>query len=119
MIYIIDDDKNVLRGFQLLLRSEGLESTAFECAEEFIKSWDQDENDILILDIQMPGMGGCHLLEYLEKKNLHLPVIVVTAYDELVSRNSSLRYGTLAYLLKPVESEALLNIIKQALIRLN
>jgi len=119
MIYIVDDDKYVLRGFQLLLRSEGLESTAFECAEEFIKSWDQDENDILILDIHMPGMDGCHLLEYLEKKNLHLPVIIVTSYDELESRNCSIKYGTLAYLLKPVESEELLNIIKQYLIRIN
>ena len=112
MIYIVDDDKYVLRGFQILLKSEGLESTAYESAEEFIKSWDEDEDDILILDIHMPGMSGCNLLEDLEKRNLHLPVIIVTAYDEPASRNCSKRYGTLAYLLKPVESETLLNLIK-------
>jgi FixJ family two-component response regulator len=112
VIYIIDDDKYVLRGFQILLKSEGLESTAFESAEEFINSGDVEDDDILILDIHMPGMNGCNLLEELEKRNLHPPVIIVTAYDEPASRNCSNRYGTLAYLLKPVESETLLNLIK-------
>jgi FixJ family two-component response regulator len=119
VIYIVDDDKYVLRGFQILLRSEGLESTVCECVEEFIKSWNQDENDLLILDMHMPGMNGCNLLEYLENKNLHLPVIIVTAYDEQASRNCSKRYGTLAYLLKPVEGEILLNLIKNSLQKVN
>jgi FixJ family two-component response regulator len=112
VIYIVDDDKYVLRGFQILLKSEGLESTTFENTEEFIKLWDEDENDLLILDIHMPGMSGCNLLENLEMRNLHPPVIIVTAHDEQESRNCSKKYGTLAYLLKPVESEILLGIIK-------
>jgi FixJ family two-component response regulator len=119
VIYIVDDDKYVLRGFQILLKSEGLESTAYESAEEFIKSWDQDENNLLILDMHMPGMNGCNLLEYLESKGLNIPVIIVTAYDEEASRNCSLRYRTLGYLLKPVESEALLDLIKSAAHKIN
>jgi FixJ family two-component response regulator len=115
VIYIVDDDKYVLRGFQILLRSEGLESTSFESVEEFIKSWDHDENDLLILDIHMSGMNGCDLLEYLEKKNLHPRIIIVTAYDEQSSRNCSMKYGCMAYLTKPVESDALITIIKQTL----
>lgn len=81
--------------------------------EEFIKSWNQDKNDILILDIHRHVMSGCNLLENLENRNLHLPVIIVTAYDEQPSRNCALRYETLGYLLKPVDSEALLGVIKQ------
>jgi FixJ family two-component response regulator len=115
VIYIVDDDKYVGRGFQILLRSEGLESTACECVEEFIKSWEKDEDDLLILDMHMPGMNGCSLLQYLEENNLHPPVIIVTAYDEPASRNCSKKYGTLAYLLKPVEGEILLNLIKNSL----
>jgi len=61
----------------------------------------------------MPGMSGCNLLENLENRNLHLPVIIVTAYDEQPSRDCALRYGTLGYLLKPVDCEALLGLIKQ------
>ena len=113
MIYIVDDNKCVLRGFQLLLGTEGLETTICDSAEEFIRFWDQDENDILILDMHMHGMNGCNLLEYLKKKNMHLPVIIVTGYDNPEDRKCSKNYGTLAYLLKPVESEVLLNLIKQ------
>jgi two-component system, LuxR family, response regulator FixJ len=112
VIYIVDDDKYVLRGFQILLKSEGFKSIAYESVEEFIKFWDEDENDLLILDIHMPGMSGCNLLENLEMRNLHLPVIIVTAHDEQESRNCSKKYGTLAYLLKPVECDILLGIIK-------
>jgi FixJ family two-component response regulator len=59
VIYLIDDDKYVLRGFQILLRSEGLECIACESVEEFIKSWDRDENDLLIHDMHLPGWNGC------------------------------------------------------------
>jgi FixJ family two-component response regulator len=112
VIFIIDDDKYVLRGFQILLKSAGLECDIFMCAKEFLKSWEHDENDLLILDMHMPGMSGCNLLEYLKRRNLHPHIIIVTAYDENESRECSNKYGTLAYLLKPVDSGLLIDIIK-------
>ena len=118
MIFILDDDKYVLRGFQILLRSAGLESVVFDNVEEFIEKWDQDKNDILILDIHMPGLNGCDLLKFLQEINLHVPVILVTAYDEAESRAESLRYGVLAYLTKPVNDDLLLDLLKNAAIKL-
>lgn len=112
MIYIIDDDKYVLRGFQILLMSEGMESKTFSKVEEFLESWKPIETDILILDMHMPGLGGCNLLDYLKKKNLHPDVIIVTAYDAIESRKCSENYETLAFLTKPVDSELLIGIIK-------
>lgn len=111
MIFIVDDDKNVLRGFQILLKSAGLECCVFDNAEEFLCKWNKNEADMLILDIHMPGIDGCDLLDYFEKMNLHIPVIVVTAYDQPESRSISERYGVLAYLTKPVDSEVLLELI--------
>jgi FixJ family two-component response regulator len=112
MIFIIDDDKNVSRGFQILLKSAGLASRIFDSVEEFIEKWDQDSNDILILDIHMPGLNGCDLLNYLEELSLHVAVIVVTAYDETASHDQANRYGTLAYLTKPVNDIILLDLLK-------
>jgi two-component system sensor histidine kinase/response regulator len=48
----------------------------------------------------------------MENKGLHLPVIVITAFDEPKYRDSSREYGVLAFLRKPVDGEALLDIIK-------
>lgn len=111
MIFIIDDDRSILKAFQILLKSAGMECCVFDNAEEFLGKWKKSDDDILLLDIHMPGMGGCELLEYLEKKNLYIPVIVITAYDQPESRSISERYGVLAYLTKPVDSEMLIELI--------
>jgi FixJ family two-component response regulator len=117
VIFIIDDDKYVLRGFQIFLRSAGLDSRVFEGADEFIRSWVPAEDDLLIMDMHMPGVSGCDLLDYLEARNSHVPVIVVTAFDEEESRHRADRYGAVAYLTKPVDSEKLLELIISALKR--
>jgi FixJ family two-component response regulator len=112
MISIIDDDKYVLRGFQILLKSSGLESSIFNSVEDFLGSWEPNDSDLLIADMHMPGMNGCNLLEFLKKKAYHPDVIIVTAYDEQVSRDCSLDYGVLAFLIKPVDSDLLLDVVK-------
>jgi len=112
VIYIIDDDKYVLRGFQILLKSGGLESSVFNSIEDFLESWKHCDSDLLILDMHMPDKNGCYLLEYLKKKACHPDVIIVTAYDEQASRDCSLDYGALAFLIKPVDSDLLLDVVK-------
>ena len=117
MIYLVDDDKYVLRGFQILLRSANLESKSFENVESFLKEWHQEVSDILILDIHMPGMNGYDLMVWLKESEIYLPVIVVTAFDEAGSREMAENYGALAYLTKPVDPEKLLDLIKDELIK--
>jgi two-component system, LuxR family, response regulator FixJ len=112
MVFIIDDDQNVRDGFAMLLKSAGYECSSFESAEEFLKNYKAGANDLLILDIHLSGMNGNSLLEYLVKKGLHLLVIIITAYDEKSSRQAAKNYGALAYLRKPVDSEALIDLVK-------
>jgi FixJ family two-component response regulator len=112
MIQIIDDDKYVRRGFEILFRSAGLECSSFESAEEFLEVLPETGNNVIILDMHMPGMNGCELLEYLASRKKFFPVIVITAFDEAASRDCAKKYGALAYLRKPVDSEALIDLIK-------
>jgi two-component system response regulator FixJ len=114
MIYLIDDDPYVRRGFGILFKSAQLEFQAFESAEEFLVNFNPGESNVIILDMHMPGMNGCDLLKHLSEKELYLPVIVITAYDEPVSRECAKNYGALAYLRKPVDGEALIDMIKYA-----
>jgi FixJ family two-component response regulator len=112
MIYIIDDDKYVRKGFETLFKSAGFDSTSCESAEDFLEVMKPFENDIILLDMHMPGMNGCELLEYLSSHEIFYPVIIITAYDEIASRECARKYGALAYLRKPVDSEALIDLIK-------
>ena len=112
MVYIVDDDQNVRDGFTILLRSSGYECRCFASAEEFLKNYKKQDRDLLILDMHLIGINGCTLLEKLEEEGLHLPVIVITAFDEPKYRECCREYGVLAFLRKPVDGEALLDIIK-------
>ena len=112
MIYIIDDDKSVRRSFEILLSSADFEYTSFESAEEFLKFFTPKKNDFLILDIHMPGMNGCDLLNTLKEKNIQIPVIIITAFDEAFSRECAKNYGVKAYLRKPIDGEALIDLIE-------
>jgi DNA-binding NtrC family response regulator len=114
-ILILDDDRNRLRGFQILLKSAGWECCVFDNVEEILCNWSKKEDDMFVLDIHMPGINGIDLLVYLEIRNINIPVIVITAYDQPESRSISERYGVLAYLTKPVDSEILLKIINNRL----
>ena len=112
MIYIIDDDKHVRDGFMMLLKSVGFDCCCYETAEELLKNYKSGINDLIILDIHLAGMNGITLLEKMDKRKMHLPVIIVTAYDDQATRNAAKNYGALAYFRKPVDSEALIDIIK-------
>jgi len=112
MIYIIDDDPFVRRGFVMLFKSAGLESSAIGSAEDFLAAFKPDDKDILILDMHMPGINGCDLLEYLANKEMFIPVIIITAFDDPASRECAKRYGAIAYLRKPVDGEALIDLVK-------
>ncbi len=114
MICIIDDDQYVRRGFRLLLKSGGFESTAFSSAEEFLEKYNPDNTDLVILDYHLPGMTACDLLEYFAKNKLYYPVVIITAFDDQHSRTCAKKYGVVAYMRKPVDGEALIDIIKYA-----
>jgi two-component system, NtrC family, nitrogen regulation response regulator GlnG len=118
-IFVVDDDQFVRRGFEMLFKSAGLECKSFGSGEEFMAIIPEENNDVILLDMHMPGMNGCDLLDRLPKKKIFLPVIIITAYDEQSSRECAKKYGALAYLRKPVDSEALIDIVKYNLKRVN
>jgi FixJ family two-component response regulator len=112
MIFIVDNDQNIREGYRMLLKSAGFDCKSFETAEEFLKNFHEEETELLLLDIHLHGMNGFALLEKLEKEGSHLPVIIITAYDENESRVQARKYGVMAYLRKPIDSEALIDLIK-------
>ena len=111
MIYFIDDDESVRRGFGMFLKSAGLDHKSFESAEEFLSQWKPDSRDLLVLDMYLPGMNGCDLLKKFVTQSVHIPVIVITASEDQQNREYCREYGVKAYLRKPVDAEALLDII--------
>ena len=116
MVYLVDDDKSVCYGFGMFLESAGMETRVFGTAEDFLNDARLQTGDVLVLDMHLPGMSGCELLHKLSEAEVVVPVIVVTAFDEPQSREACKDCGVTAFLRKPVDAEALLDIITYSLL---
>jgi len=111
MVYVIDDDDSVRKAFGRLLRSADLGVEVFSSPEEFLNIDRQKDNACILLDIRMPGSTGFTLMEILTAKKIGLPVIVVSASDDVHIRKRVKDLGAVAFFRKPVDDQALLDAI--------
>jgi FixJ family two-component response regulator len=103
LISIVDDDDTVRAATETLVRSLGFEARTFASAESFLQSSSPLETRCLILDVQMPNMGGIELQDRLSKLGFEIPIIFITAYPDEAVRQRALQAGAVAFLLKPFE----------------
>ena len=115
MIFIIDDDQSMQRAFLLVLRAAGFDTKAFSSAQEFLTYSRISDGDCIILDIRMPGMNGFELMEKLISKGSSMPIICITAFDDVKSRERARELGASAYFTKPVDDQALIDAINWAI----
>ena len=114
LIGIVDDHESTREGISSLLRSAGFRTAVFDSAEAFLEGDHRDEVTCLILDIDRPGLGGPELQSQLAQMNVSIPIIFVTAQDDLL-RTRTLTGGAGAILGKPITKESLLGAIRSVL----
>jgi len=115
LIAVVDDDESIRRTTMLLIESFGLPAKAFESAESFLRSGQQDNTSCLILDVRMPKMNGLQLQNELAAAGCCIPIIFITAYDDKLSRGRAMQAGAVAFLRKPFSDEELLQTVRSAL----
>ena len=110
-VYVIDDDEGVRNGLEALLESEGQAVQTFSKAEEFLNIYQPENKGCLLLDLNMPGMNGHDVLKELAKRNITMPVIIITSADEERTRARVIREGASCILQKPLEYNKLIETI--------
>jgi FixJ family two-component response regulator len=118
LIAIVDDDESVCRAVRRLVRSSSMDAQTFTSAQEFLdflEAMPSFQPDCLILDVQMPGMNGLELKNRLAIIGNTIPVIFITAYDEVGVREKALAAGAMAFLRKPFNDELLIKTMHEAL----
>lgn len=115
VISIVDDDDYVRVSLGSLVRSYGYITQLFDSAEQFIASNLAGDTDCLVSDIQMPGMNGLRMYEWLRSSGISPPVIFITASPDDAPRLSAQKLGAAGYLSKPFEGQALMTCIESAL----
>jgi FixJ family two-component response regulator len=113
LISIVDDDHSVRRALGRLVQFAGFSAETFGSAEDFLRSTALSMTACLVLDIHLSGrMGGFDLQERLTADQVAIPVIFITAHDDVATRERAERSGAAAYLLKPFEGQVLLDAIE-------
>jgi FixJ family two-component response regulator len=115
LISIVDDDHSVRRALRRLVRFAGFPVETFVSAEDFLSSPFLVRTACLVLDIHLNGgMSGFELQTYLTADRVVIPIIFITAHDDLLTRERIEKSGATAYLIKPFNDELLLDAIRGA-----
>jgi FixJ family two-component response regulator len=120
LIAIVDDDESVCRAVRRLVRSLPMDAQTFSSGQEFLdllEAMPSFQPDCLILDVQMPGMNGLEVQDQLATSGHAIPMIFITAHDEIGVREKALAMGAIAFLRKPFNDELLIKTLDEALKR--
>jgi FixJ family two-component response regulator len=113
-VAVIDDDASVRKALKRLLRAANLDAEVFASGRQFLETLPSGSPDCLVLDLHMPDMNALDVQRYLAQEGLQVPIVVITGHDEPESQAQCLSAGAVAYLRKPLDDEALLEVIHRA-----
>jgi len=114
-ILLVDDEKYVRDSLAAVLKRRGFEVRCAEGVEDALKQHELDGIDVVVTDLKMPGADGLELLRRFATAAPDLPVIVLTGHGTVASAVECMQAGAAEYLLKPVDPEALLLVLRRTL----
>jgi two-component system cell cycle response regulator DivK len=118
-VLIVEDNEKNLKLFKLILDSNGYESLVARNGEEGIQVAEEQNPDLILMDIQMPVLGGVDAMRAIKanEKTKTIPVIATTAYAMKGDKELFLDFGFEAYISKPIRIKEFLDIIENVLRR--
>ncbi len=114
-VWIADDDEAIRLVLEESLSSSGFITKTFSSGEELIKEFEKSKPDLVITDVQMPGMLGYDILKHINNNFEDLPVIIMTAFADMQAAIESFGGGAFEYIPKPFDLEEAIEIINRAL----
>ncbi|MBA4108942.1 MAG: nitrogen regulation protein NR(I) [Leptothrix sp. (in: Bacteria)] len=113
-IWIVDDDQSIRFVLEKALAREDLPVRSFTNPRDVLAALEDDEPQVLVSDIRMPGGSGIDLLSKVKARFPGLPVIIMTAYSDLDSAVSAFQGGAFEYLPKPFDLPKAVELIRRA-----
>jgi two-component system nitrogen regulation response regulator GlnG len=113
-IWVVDDDQSIRFVLERALAREQFAVRSFSNARDVLGALADDEPQVLVSDIRMPGGSGLDLLAKIKERLPGLPVIVMTAYSDLDSAVSAFQGGAFEYLAKPFDVPKAVELIRRA-----
>jgi len=113
-VLLVDDEREFVQTLseRLLLRDMG-SAMAYD-GESALRLVKEDEPEVMILDLKMPGIDGIEVLRRVKETNPEIEVIILTGHGSEADRETCMKLGAFAYLQKPVNIDLLSDTLKKA-----
>jgi two-component system, NtrC family, response regulator AtoC len=117
LILIVDDDKNICKMIEASLRKERkYDITGTLSGEACLKMMRDDTPDLVLMDIQMPGIDGIETLKRIKQEDSRIPVVIMTAHGTIERAVRSMKLGAYDFITKPFARDRLLVTVNNALL---
>jgi EAL domain-containing protein (putative c-di-GMP-specific phosphodiesterase class I)/CheY-like chemotaxis protein len=113
-VLLVDDDLGLLKAYARVLRESGFAVEEVSDGSMAMRALEENDFDLVMSDIGLPGMDGIQILEAVRKRDSDLPVILMTAGAELKTAVKAVEHGALRYLMKPVAASLLCKLAEDA-----
>lgn len=115
-VLVVEDDDAVRNALQFALEMEGLEVRTYAGGFQLLAEPSLPAQGCLVVDYYMPVMTGIALVEYLRRRHVNLPAILITAKATEEMRRNAARAGIRQVLEKPLEDSSLIDSVRDALL---
>jgi len=115
-IIIVDDDLGIVESFTEILKYQGYLVDSATTARDGIKKMSKTFYDLALLDIKLPDKNGTEILKEIKESKPNMIKIMVTGFADLDNAVESLNHGANAYIMKPVNPEELMKLIRDKLL---
>jgi len=115
LVLLVDDDADVRKSLERLIRSVGLAVETFDSAGAFLRRKSPEGPACLVLDVRMPGASGLDLQQKLSDAGLNLPIVFMTGHGTVPMSVRAMKAGAVDFLQKPFDDQVLLDSVQKAI----
>ncbi|WP_166265127.1 sigma-54-dependent transcriptional regulator [Marinobacter caseinilyticus] len=114
-ILIVEDDRDLREALVTTLELAKFKVREADCAEQAMERLAEESVDMVVSDVNMPGMSGHELLTEVQRHYPGLPMMLITAYGQISQAVSAMQSGAIDYLVKPFEPQVLVEAVSKVL----
>ena len=115
VVYLVDDDEAVREALTVSLGQAGFKVRTFDSGPAFLQAYTQGQPACLLMDLCMPDMDGLAVQRELMRREVHIPIIFMTAYGTIRESVSAIKGGAFDFVEKPFPRNLLIERIQQAI----
>jgi len=112
-VYVVDDDSSTRELIGWLMKRNGIEAQVFADARAFLRVYRPELPGCLVLDLNMPGMNGLELQQYLNEQGVVMPVIFLSGRADVPKAVRAVKEGAIDFLEKPFDYKQLVSLVQK------